>query len=348
MEFLDMPCADAPLFDTAIQFWEAAVTSDLPDHTIPLRFLEDAGFCGLGYNPPDPADDLYICGKYTNIDGGSGVLGTGTSVNDGTGIPKPILWGILALDSGDRTRLQNDQQLYYDVILHEIGTYDKSLSFVHLIAHFLWIATNHYPFSIHFYYFILGHVLGVGNNWRQANGPLVNAACEYIGPAATAVYRELSGCTDGFPLAECTNGHWSEACFDAELMTPSRNTGGVLISEMTIASLDDMGYTTDRGAVAYDFVTLDIAPECRCNNAATGNLRSGGGLLWQWKNPTQRRWNAPSPELLELAKALAPPSSPRASYNTMESTNNDTVTIGTSTTVLFWDEEDDRFYEVTV
>jgi hypothetical protein len=342
MEFLNMPCEDAPLFDTALQFWEAAVTSDIPDHTIPLNFLEDAGFCGPGYDPPDPADDLYICGQYTNIDGGSGVLGTGTSVNDGSGIPKPILWGILRLDTDDRTRLQNDQGLYYDVILHEIGTYDKSLLYTCLyIFHGLQLITI--PFHFILFYFILGHVLGIGNNWRLANEPLVNSDCEYIGPAATAVYRELSGCTDGFPLVECTNGHWSEDCFDAELLTPARNSGGVLISEMTVASLDDIGYTTDRDAVEYDFSTIDIAEECRCNTAA-GNLRSGGGLLWQWKNPTKRRWNAPSPELQELAKAHVPQLSPRASNNTMEST----VTIGTSTTVLFWYEEDDRFYEVTV
>jgi hypothetical protein len=130
-------------------------------------------------------------------------------------------------------------------------------------------------------------------------------------------------------------------------MTPARNFGGVLISEMTIASLDDIGYTTDRDAVEYSFVSFDIAAECRCNTAA-GNLRSGGGLLWQWKNPTQRRWNNPSPELQERAKALVPQFSPRASNNTMESTNTNTVTIGTSTTVLFWDEEDGRFFEVTV
>jgi hypothetical protein len=149
MEFLDMPCADAPLFDTAIQFWEAVVTSDIPDHIIPLNFLQDAGFCGPGFDPPEPADDLYICGLYTTIDGGSGVLGTGTSVNDGSGIPKPILWGILKLDTGDQERLQNDQDLYYDVILHEIGTYDKSLLYTCLyIFHGLQLTT--YPFSFNF------------------------------------------------------------------------------------------------------------------------------------------------------------------------------------------------------
>eukprot|EP00980_Cylindrotheca_fusiformis_P030734 scaffold25332_cov186-Cylindrotheca_fusiformis.AAC.1 len=308
MEFLNMPCEDAPLFDEAIEFWESAVTNDIPDHSLPLNFLVQDNFCGPGYDPPDPADDLFICGKYTPIDGASNVLGTGSTVNDGSGIPKPTLWGMLKLDTADRDRLQGDRQMYWDVVVHEIG-----------------------------------HVLGVGNTWRLENQPLVNDNCEFIGPAATAVYRELSGCANGFPPVECTNGHWSEDCFDAEILTPIRNFGGVLISELTIASLDDIGYTTDRDAIEYDFFTFDMAEECRCN---TGNLRSGGGLLWQWDNPTQRRWNAPSPELQELAKKHAPPKSPRISNNLEEASSN--VTIDIVTTVLFWNEGDGRTFEVTV
>lgn len=340
MEFLNMPCEDVPLFQAAVEFWEGAITNDLDDHVVPLQFLNDPGFCGPGFNPPSPADDLYICGQYEDIDGSSGVLGTGTSVNDGSGIAKPILWGILRLDSSDQTRLQNDPQLYSDVIIHEIGKCKQEKKKVN--GHFL----NHRSLNLFVSGFdALGHVLGIGNNWRLANEPLVNDNCEYTGPAATAVYRELSGCTTGFPLAECTNGHWSEDCFDAEILTPQRNAGGVLISEMTIASLDDMGYTTDRGAVEYDFISFDIAETCRCT---TGNLRSGGGLLWQWDNPTQRRWNTPSPELLELAKTHSPPVSPRSSSSSIIDDTSSNITIGTSTTVLFWNEEGDTFFEVSV
>ena len=118
-----MPCEDVDIFDRAIAFWESVITNDFSDHVIPSQFLNDNSFCGPGFNPPTPTDDLFICGKYDTIDGTGGVLGTGTSVNDGSGIPRPILWGILKLDSADRTRLQNDRSLYYDVVLHEMGKF---------------------------------------------------------------------------------------------------------------------------------------------------------------------------------------------------------------------------------
>ncbi|KAL3934246.1 MAG: hypothetical protein SGBAC_009993 [Bacillariaceae sp.] len=307
LEFLNMPCEDAPIFDEAVAFWESVITNDLPNHSIPLNFLQDPGFCGAGYTVPDPMDDLYICASYSPIDGTNNVLGTGTSVNDGTGEPKPILWGILKLDEADIARFQGDRNLYYDVVLHEIG-----------------------------------HILGVGNNWRLATTPLVNGNCEYTGAAATAVYRDLSGCTTGFPLAECTNGHWSEDCFDAELMTPSRNAGGVLISEMTIASLDDMGYTTNRNAVQYDFISFDIAQTCRCNVAQIQTVESG--LVWQWNKPIKHKDPPITPELREEAKKASPPVAPVLTSN--DSTDN--ITIGTTTTVLFWNEEAETFYEVSI
>ncbi|CAJ1937838.1 unnamed protein product [Cylindrotheca closterium] len=325
LEFLNMPCQDVPIFDRAIAFWESVITSDLSDHVVPSQFLNDNAFCGPGFNPPTPTDDLFICGSYDAIDGAGGVLGTGTSVNDGSGVPKPILWGILKLDTADQARLQNDENLYYDVVLHEIG-----------------------------------HVLGIGNNWRLANAPLVNGACEYTGAAATAVYRTLSQCTTGFPLAECTNGHWSEACFDAELMTPSRNFGGILISEMTIASLDDIGYTTDRNAINYDYIIFDIEQSCRCNRR---NLRSAveeeaqvdgdnGIITPSWivqpavlpkeKVADRRLYQTVTSEMIEVAWSLVPPVNPivPAGMNGFD--------IGTTSTVIFWLLEDDEFYEVSV
>jgi len=310
-----MPCQDIEIFDRAIAFWESVITSDFSDHVIPSQFLNDNLFCGPGYNPPMPTDDLFICGKYEAIDGTGGVLGTGTSVNDGSGIPKPILWGVLKLDFADQSRLQSDPSLYYDVVLHEMG-----------------------------------HIIGIGNNWRLANAPLVNNACEYTGAAATAVYRALSLCTTGFPLAECTNGHWSEACFDAELMTPSRDFGGVLISEMTIASLEDMGYTTDRNAITYDFIRFDIGPSCRCNRR---NLKSSeaelDGVPTSWMSPEvsrekvveRRLYQTVTAEMIEKAWSFVPPVNPVVPAG-MD------IGIGTASTVIFWLLEDDEFYEVSV
>ena len=186
----------------------------------------------------------------------------------------------------------------------------------------------------------------------------MNGACEYTGPAATAVYRTLSQCTTAFPLAECTNGHWSEACFDAELMTPSRNFGGILISEMTIASLDDIGYTTDRNAITYDFILFDIDQSCRCNRRR--NLRSeeaevdgDDGIItpsWimkpaevsQEKVADRRLYQTVTSAMIEAAWSLVPPVNPiaPAGMNGFD--------IGTTSTVIFWLLEDDEFYEVSV
>jgi hypothetical protein len=253
-------------------------------------------------------DDLFICASFSDIDGVNRVLGTGTSVNDGSGEPKPILWGILKLDTADIARFQGDRNLYYDVVLHEIG-----------------------------------HILGIGNNWRLATTPLVNNNCEYTGAEAVAVYRTLSGCANGFPLAECTNGHWSEDCFDAELMTPSRNAGGVLISEMTIASLDDMGYTTDRNAVQFDFLSFDIAQTCSCN---ANPVKIESGLVWQWNKPIKHKDPPITPELREEAKRAAPPLVPAVTLN--EDATDNSTTIGTTSTVLFWNEEAETFFEVSI
>jgi len=302
-----LPCEDVPLFDEAVAFWESIVTNDLPDHTVPLRFLEEPSFCGTGYTVPEPMDDLYICARFAEIDGANRVLGTGTSVNDGSGEPKPILWGILTLDSADTARFAGDRNLYYDVVLHEIG-----------------------------------HILGIGNNWRLSTTPLVNSNCEYTGAQGTAVYRTLSGCTTGFPLAECTNGHWSEDCFDSELMTPSRNSGGAPISEMTVASLEDMGYTTDRNAIQYTYLSFDIAETCRCN---ANPIKVESGLVWQWDKPIKNKDPPITPELREEARKMVPPVVPVVSSDE-DATDN--ITIGTASTVLYWNEETESFYEVSI
>ena len=119
LEMLNMPCEDAPLFDASVQFWENAISNDLSDHFIDPQLLTNPQFCGNGFSPPRPVDDLYICGKFSKIDGNSNVLGTGTSVQE-TQDPAPIKWGILNIDVDDVAWLQADNARYYDVITHEM------------------------------------------------------------------------------------------------------------------------------------------------------------------------------------------------------------------------------------
>lgn len=197
----------------------------------------------------------------------------------------------------------------------------------------------------------VGHVLGIGNNWRLANAPLVNNACQYTGTAATAAYRALSLCTTAFPPVECTNGHWSEACFGAELMTPSRNFGGTLISELSVATLEDMGYTTDRNAFAYNFLSPNLNQSCRCNRRnlrpAVAELSGWGGMdtsimaFSQERVVNRRLHKTATSEMIEVAWRFVPPVNPTV-------IEGSSVSIGTASTVIFWLLEDDQFYEVSI
>ena len=63
--------------------------------------------------------------------------------------------------------------------------------------------------------------------------------------------------------------HWSEVCFEPELMTGTLDAGKNPLSRITLGTLEDMGYAVD-----YDnadaFGTADLAPSCVCNRR---NLR---------------------------------------------------------------------------
>ena len=120
LEFLNMPCNSAPIFDSAIEFWEKAITTRIDDHNVRDDILENERFCGGGYNPPKPMSGLYICGKMLPIDGERKVLGTGSAIFF-SGVPQPVKIGILKLDEADLDFLQESDQRFFDVILHEIG-----------------------------------------------------------------------------------------------------------------------------------------------------------------------------------------------------------------------------------
>ena len=132
---------------------------------------------------------------------------------------------------------------------------------------------------------------------------------------------------------DCQSGHWSEECFDEELMTPRRDMtrDPNKVSEMTIASLVDMGYKVDYSKVETKFRKWDLDSSCRCNR------RSSGGLLWLWDNPTQRRWNGPSSDLVDKAKSYGSPRS-------FVGSNNEE--IRTTSTMIVRDEND-KLHEIT-
>lgn len=116
----------------------------------------------------------------------------------------------------------------------------------------------------------IGHVLGIGTLWLEFG--LVDTymvPCPYKwDSAASQKFRQISGCNGTVPLEQETGfdgsdcGHWAESCFNRERMTFN---GGNLISEVTIGSLEDMGYDVNYSA-ADNFQKSDLTSACQCDN----------------------------------------------------------------------------------
>ena len=94
----------------------------------------------------------------------------------------------------------------------------------------------------------MGHVLGIGTLWGTLG---LRSGYGYTGAHALAEYRALTGNPGATSVPLETNGgsgtagaHWSEAVFNAELMTGYIELGGTFmpISRMTIGALEDLGY----------------------------------------------------------------------------------------------------------
>ena len=98
-----------------------------------------------------------------------------------------------------------------------------------------------------------------------------DSACPYLGTFATQEYKAISGCDSvpveqlGLDATRCR--HWSEACFDNELMTGTLNFEANPLSRVTIGSLQDMGYEVSYSS-ADEFTRADLNgtdPICVCN-----------------------------------------------------------------------------------
>ena len=90
----------------------------------------------------------------------------------------------------------------------------------------------------------MGHVLGIGTLWQPkgliANSGLGNPG--FIGAMAVLEYNRAFGLNaTSVPVEPFVEGHWDEAVFTNEMMTPFDDPEDVL-SRMTIASLADLGY----------------------------------------------------------------------------------------------------------
>jgi len=164
-------------------------------------------------------DDIRIEASLENIDGTGGILGQAgpTAVRTAEYNYLPAA-GIMEFDSADADSYAATGQ-WYDIVLHEMI-----------------------------------HTLGFGETIWGLNGLISGANTSdplFTGANALSVYEAQSGETGaaGVPLEgdgpEGTrDSHWDEQTFGAELMTGYLDEAGVYVSDMTIASLEDLGYDT--------------------------------------------------------------------------------------------------------
>ncbi|MEV6204495.1 leishmanolysin-related zinc metalloendopeptidase [Streptomyces sp. NPDC051771] len=102
----------------------------------------------------------------------------------------------------------------------------------------------------------MGHVLGIGTLWDdfglRQGFPGPNPT--YVGTAGMKEFGTLVGEPPGpVPVANVgglgsAGSHWRESVFDNELMSPNIDGNDNPLSRLTVASLQDLGYTVDLDA----------------------------------------------------------------------------------------------------
>ena len=203
-----LSAAQKDAFKKAADRWSKVIVGDLPSVLI----------------DGDTIDDLLIVAQGVVIDGPGKILGQAgpTHLRPASAGVNAFLpaKGLMSFDTADLDQMQADGTLL-DVITHEMG-----------------------------------HVIGVGTIWKLkgllvggfGNNPTfkgVNAKKEFgvlkgTGPANVPVENT------GGPGTR--DGHWRESVFRNELMSGFIAAAGNPLSRMTVASLQDMGYTVDLSA----------------------------------------------------------------------------------------------------
>lgn len=239
------PAIDA--FNAAASNWEKVITGDLTD-VAPTNFN---GCDGAG--PVGSIDDVLIDVSVRPIDGAGGVLGSaGWCGRSGT----TARAGAMTFDSAD------------------VGAWLAQGKFDRVVTH------------------EMGHVLGIGTMWN--NTPYLDTSSptdpRFTGPKAVAAWNLLSGRSDTGVPVEATGGpgtalaHWRESTFRSELMTGWISLGASPLSTVSVASLEDLGFTVNiNGADPYVLgsLTQAITPsvEAHSTTGAAGAGTTGGFIL---------------------------------------------------------------------
>jgi hypothetical protein len=197
------------IINSAANYWESVITGYQPGTSFGAGIIVEA-------------DNPYIDGVGDTL----GSAGPTSTYQDAS------YWftstGSMRFDSADINDLENAGTLY-DVIVHE-----------------------------------LAHIIGFGTLWDD-NNLYTNGTGQYTGAAALAAYKAEFNSAAAFVPVELgggsgtANGHWDEQddgygpdtqpMGKYELMTGWLNSPGSYISNTTIASFIDLGYTVNLAAV---------------------------------------------------------------------------------------------------
>ncbi|CAB9521194.1 zinc metalloendopeptidase [Seminavis robusta] len=217
--------SDTSLFTSAQSTWQGIITGDVSD----VGNICASDTCGC---LPCSIDDLRICGVYLSIDGTGGTLGAAG----------PTRWR-------SDTLIPYTGEMFFDTADVSVGNVGSGV-ILHEMA----------------------HVFGLGTLWTQKGlASSSSPPCTYSGAKANQEYQTLSGCTGAIPLESSTGssgsdcGHWAEACFGSELMTPFTNGLTVLpLSRVTIAGLEDLGYSVDYSKAETYVCSTSMGSSCVC------------------------------------------------------------------------------------
>lgn len=176
-------------------------------------------------------DDIRIKATLTDIDGPGGVLGQAGPTLIRTDSALPVL-GIMEFDTADAEDF-DAQGLWDEIVLHEM-------------MHTLGLGTLWETLGL-----VETYVDDNGTRWRFDDTTDIRFTGANANEAFAAEFPDIFADSDGLGIFVETDGgpgtaggHWDEEIFDAELMTGFINDSGNYVSDMTIASLEDLGYET--------------------------------------------------------------------------------------------------------
>lgn len=220
-------------FDSAVARWQRIIYVSLP----PVLFQDSANDCGQGSPavPPTTIDGVMIQVRFDSIDGPGKILGQSSPCFLRNAPDIRTVLGMMTFDTADVAGLVTSGHLN-EVILHEMG-----------------------------------HVLGFGILWdpglagclKLPADSIIHQDAYYSCAQARAEFDSIGGTnyTGGnkVPLENCLgitscgggtiNSHWRESVFFNELMTGYLNNGTPNpLSVLTVASMEDLGYTVNYAA----------------------------------------------------------------------------------------------------